>query len=432
MGTAISLNIEGLTLTYSKNFMGIDHGALFQANDRGPRRSDQIDYSYFKQTGEDPTEMEMAFARPLGQIIPRLELMGFSVNRARRDYAESVERALDYLDEAPGLMDFEAFCAFATAHPLRTLNTMYVGPGEAKKTLRGRFNDPAVFEALPSIHLDSSDYYSEATYFGELINILHPYSVLRVLGLSTENHASEVVWQYGPIVDAGWVEAERFVADARRNQTFLVATEGSSDTLVLRHAIQLLCPETVDFFRFVDVEEWHQFSGAGNLLKFAEGLAKIDVHNQIVFLFDNDAEGVEAHSKLSNYALPSNMRTMVLPRLDRFLDFPARGPNGVHNADINGRAAAIECYLDLTFGARSPAQVTWTNFKKDIAIYHGALDYKGGYIKTYVRRPKALRPTATISPAFRPCWMHLSRSALRLPRGGMTTLSPDNHKTKAR
>ena len=105
-----------------------------------------------------------------------------------------------------------------------------------------------------------------------------------------------------------------------------------------------------------------------------------------VWLSYNDAEGVEAHSKLSNYALPSNMRTMVLPRLDRFLDFPARGPNGVHNADINGRAAAIECYLDLTFGARSPAQVTWTNFKKDIAIYHGALDYKGGYIKTFLRQ----------------------------------------------
>jgi hypothetical protein len=72
-------------------------------------------------------------------------------------------------------------------------------------------------------------------------------------------------------------------------------------------------------------------------------LVKIDVQNQIVFLFDNDAEGYEAYRRLQKLALPANMRGMILPELDAFRAFPARGPEGVGTADINRRAAAIEC-----------------------------------------------------------------------------------------
>lgn len=41
------------------------------------------------------------------------------------------------------------------------------------------------------------------------------------------------------------------------------------------------------------------------------------------------------------------MHAMRLPDLDEFRSMPARGPEGVSVCDINGRAAAIECYLDL-------------------------------------------------------------------------------------
>src|ERR1700730_1953800 len=107
-------------------------------------------------------------------------------------------------------------------------------------------------------------------------------------------------------------------------QTFLIATEGSSDVHILKHALSLLRPGIADFFRFIDVSESHPFSGTGNLLKFAEGLAKIDVQNQVVFLFDNDAEGLDAHQRLSRLTLPINMRGIMLPELEVFRSFPAR------------------------------------------------------------------------------------------------------------
>ena len=134
-------------------------------------------------------------------------------------------------------------------------------------------------------------------------------------------------------------EAE-FVPGARRTQTYLIATEGSSDTHILKSAFQLLRPEIADFFRFIDVSERHPFSGIGSLVKFAEGLAKIDVQNRTVFLFDNDAEGQSAFRKVQDLSLPINMRAMVLPPLKEF-EFPTIGPGGQALADINGRAASI-------------------------------------------------------------------------------------------
>ena len=171
----------------------------------------------------------------------------------------------------------------------------------------------------------------------------------------------------------------------QRAQTFLIATEGSSDTHIIKHAISLLRPEIADFFRFVDVSEGYPFTGAGNLVRFAQGLAKIDVHNQILFVLDNDAEGVSAYRRISELAIPANMRAATLPELARFGNFRSRGPDGTGTADINGRAAAIECYLDLTAERKSPAEVVWTAYKRDLDVYQGELLSKQTYTKTFLK-----------------------------------------------
>ena len=83
MGTEISLDIGGMSIEWSKNARGADHGALFQEVDRKRLRSDQIDYGYFAESAEDPGRMEMALARPLRDVVPRLELLGSPLRRRR-------------------------------------------------------------------------------------------------------------------------------------------------------------------------------------------------------------------------------------------------------------------------------------------------------------------------------------------------------------
>jgi hypothetical protein len=84
-------------------------------------------------------------------------------------------------------------------------------------------------------------------------------------------------------------------------------------------------------------------------------------------------------------SLPTNMRAIMLPELEQFRAFPARGPEGMHAADINKRAAAIECYLDLRAEELPPCEIVWTSYKKELGIYQGALEHKEAYAKAFLR-----------------------------------------------
>lgn len=391
VGTEITLDVGGLTLDWNKNRRGNDHGMLFQSKDRKRVRSEGIDYEYFAENDEDPGPMEMAFCRPLREVVSRVELLGYSLENIKNAYQACLENWREdraYLDDSQNgestlnLTDFEEFYAFATANPLHELDNQFVSSLDQDQ-VQGRFANEMKKQRIPYYSPHDMQAYSERSYFGALLRFLHPYAVLRLLGENAGNLDAQVIWQYGPLVEAGYASRDEFVPCANRTQTFLIATEGSSDAHILKRAFELLRPEIMDFFRFIDMTESHPFPGTGGLLKFAEGLIKIYVQNQIIFLFDNDAEGCYAYQKLSKQPLSQNMRAMMLPALERFRAFPALGPEGLANADINGRAAAIECYLDLELTGFPPAKVIWTSYKRELNVYHGALEYKESYTKAF-------------------------------------------------
>ena len=395
MGTIIDLTVGGVVVDWSKNSMGIDHGALFQEGDRKRLRSEQIDYGYFDRNNLSPADMEMAFSRSLRTLVPRLELLGFRLETVHRMYQRLAKQWQEDQAALAGNDDtlveplsFDEFLSFVRANPIQVLDDSFVhGIDEkAERRIRGRFDADESVARIPANPDHSSNAYSERSFFGVLIDFLHPYAALRLLAETPSNLDLDVVWQYGPLVDAGWADVAEFVPCARRAQTVLIATEGTSDVHILSRAIELLRPEVTDFFRFIDVSERHPFSGTGSLVKFAEGLAKIDVQNQVIFLFDNDAEGIDAYETIQRFKLPHNMRTLVLPELEEFRRFPARGPDGVTDCDINGRAAAIECYLDLNLRGYGPAKVIWTNYKKERDIYQGALEYKDSYTRRFLEQ----------------------------------------------
>lgn len=93
------------------------------------------------------------------------------------------------------------------------------------------------------------------------------------------------------------------------------------------------------------------------------------------FSFNNLAE---AHRTIK-LNLPKNMRVLKLPDLPQFCSFNTDGPAGRHAADINGRAAAIECYLDIG----SSAIVRWNNYHKELGSYQGELVGKTEFMKAF-------------------------------------------------
>lgn len=394
MGTSIELCLGNVSLSYSKNHMGIDYGFLFQSSDLTRRKSESINYEYYEDNPEEKQELDEAeevFARTLSRVLPRLNLLGFTLEAARAEYhallaeAEEISNEIDMEESKKEYLTFEEFCNLACRYPLVDLKNDYIeyDTPDRDKISQGRFATHIdLFDRIP--WSENSDlYWSEASYLSSRVCILSAESMLQVFAQNAANAEVEVTWEFGPIVHAGWVQREAFQAGALQKQKILIATEGTSDTRIIQRALNVLRPDVADFFNFVDVDERHPYWGTGNLVKFAEGLLRIEVLNQVLFVFDNDAEGVDAFRKLEKLNAPANMRAMLLPDLDEFSKFTTLGPEGVSTSDINGRAAAIECYLDLYLDQYPPAQVTWSNFKKDIDAWHGVLDFKESYSKHF-------------------------------------------------
>lgn len=391
VGTEIHLKVGGVSIDWSKNNAGTDHRSLFQEGDRTRLSSEEAD-----DESHANHPMDDALVRTLARTLPRLDLMGWTLDAARAEYNARVDEQYEVAEviglDTPSVMTFEEFCDFVGRYRLIDLDDTYSKHGQERDSIvEGRFRaDKTEMDRLPMSY--DPMYWSEKSYFASRVVLLSPYSMLQVFGQTKSNLDAKVVWEYGPLIDAGWASVADFSAGASRAQTVLVATEGTSDSRILKRALTILRPDIADFFRFVDVDEKHPFWGTGNLVKFAEGLVRIDIQNKVLFILDNDAEGVDALKRLNDLQMPPNMRAILLPDHETFRSFPAIGPEGIRSSDINGRAAAIECYLDLNLPHYGPPVVRWSNYKKDIDAWQGALEHKETYMRHFLdQAPETLR-----------------------------------------
>ena len=77
MGTMIHLSLGALQIDWGKNSHFADHSSLFQKSDL----KKVLDHGY-----DDPLEME-GYSRPLGDVVARLELLGYTLKTVRSEFA---------------------------------------------------------------------------------------------------------------------------------------------------------------------------------------------------------------------------------------------------------------------------------------------------------------------------------------------------------
>lgn len=83
--------------------------------------------------------------------------------------------------------------------------------------------------------------------------------------------------------------------------------------------------------------------------------------------------------------MPSSFVATCLPDLEELRTFKTLGPAGCSIEDINGRASAIECFLDFGGMDREPA-VRWTTYMHKQATYQGELVNKDAYVADFKAR----------------------------------------------
>ena len=158
----------------------------------------------------------------------------------------------------------------------------------------------------------------------------------------------------------------------------IILAEGKSDIAVLKASIERFHPDLTEFVTFLDHSEFKVDGGASYIVKFLKAFAAARVPANIVAVFDNDAAGIAAYKQALSLNLPDNMTSIHLPHIELARSYPTIGPQGSHNADINGRACGIELYLGKAAlssnGTLLP--VRWTGYNQRADTYQGEVDEK--------------------------------------------------------
>jgi HEPN/Toprim N-terminal domain 1 len=367
MGTMIDLRVGNLVADWGKNEFYRDHRSLFQRRDV---RS--------VLAGQDPGGQEgmiNTLSRSLRDVVPRLHLLGYTLESARAEYNGLLEI---HVDEDSTYPTFDAFTAALCAIDIGDVSADYEDDHSFGEFFREEIGPRIDVNAL------FNEPHSGQWEYATMMENFHPWHVLILLAQEPTNLGLPVVWDYFAHMENGWSEPEDFVPNLKPEESLLIVTEGSSDSKVLQKAFAMFRPAIVDFFTFIDMEEGYPFSGSGNLATFCRGLAKIHIQNKTIALFDNDAEGVSKQKALENLVCPSTMRILRLPDHPALNSIASIGTSGETHDNINGRAASIEAYLDLEWHANRPALVRWTNYVQSLGVYQGALDSKEFYVRQFL------------------------------------------------
>lgn len=366
MGTIIALRVGNLEIDWGKNNFFKDHSPLYQSGD-----IKNIPYFYYDDQSNIISEEHEGLSKSLCKVCDRIDLLGYSL--------EVCEAEFIYLSNLNNF-DINQFTFNDFKNLLHTVDVtrLSLDYGEGVD-LFGRFFERYIFPRLGLQHKQLDPVYVKHDICQAMENI-SPYTVLQLLRNNPSASCLNVEWCFHDLVESGWAEKEEISQELVGNKKFLIVTEGSSDSLIIKHAFNIIYPHVSDFFDYVDMSEGYPFSGVGSLVNFVKGLVSISIQNKTIVLFDNDAEGESGFVKCQSIKKKENIEILKLPDLDDFLQFQTVGPSGESKENINGRGAAIECYLDIPLDAA----IRWTNYNSSINGYHGALINKDEHKKKFL------------------------------------------------
>lgn len=364
MGSYISLGVGELELDWGKNYGFRNYSKLFLPTDKK-----NIPYYY----ADDYVILKIGYSTSLRRVKSRLELLGYSLQKLDTHFQEHNDNYPSYLDKPE--ISFETIVEiFSKINIQEYKNKKEDGDYDlGEYVIENIFLNETFKDFKTCIDVHDKD-------IGAYFENLDPLFILRLLIENPNNLEMNLEWRTQDVIDGGWANEEEIFIGVEEVDKFIIVTEGSSDTFIIKKSLELLKPDILDFFSFIDMEENYPFTGTGNLYRFCQGLASIRIQNKILVLFDNDLEGIDKFIKTNNLNLPNQMKIMKLPELEEFCSFLTIGPTGETNENINGKAVAIECFLDLT---ESNPKIRWTNYNKDFDAYQGSLENKDDYVRKF-------------------------------------------------
>jgi HEPN/Toprim N-terminal domain 1 len=405
MSSYAYLRVGTYPLTSTKNEVDPMVVMLFTEGDkrvRKPTPAEQAEYEgdpesidEIQKEDDDHDECQYSiveYAASLAVVKDRLDLMGYTLTRVRREFAEGIKKHIndlarlydeqfkDYVDVAArfqrelGLLRgldldhwLQAF-KYILEHNLRTGGRY----GRIRPVYES--DSPALVRFLLERNW-SEGIWTPCDDFR---------CVMRAVVEVTEVDV-EVVYDLTELVFAETLDPEEDLCGwARRqtadeiiiNQKLIVLTEGSTDKWAIEGAFQLLYPHLTEWYSFMDFGAARVPGSAGQLVATLKAFAGSGIMNRTIAVFDNDTAARDALRSLRGINLPNNFRVVHYPDVDWARSYPTLGPQGLTDMDVNGLAGSLEMYFGLDVlirpnGDRTPVQ--WRGFVEGVRAYQGEL-----------------------------------------------------------
>ncbi|SDN38378.1 hypothetical protein SAMN05216328_12516 [Ensifer sp. YR511] len=96
------------------------------------------------------------------------------------------------------------------------------------------------------------------------------------------------------------------------------------------------------------------------------------VHSRVIFVLNNDAEGVDVHARMTAPDMLAYMTAMRLPDHSEFRSFPAGGPEELFIRELTRTPSRPNVSSTPFFRPYGPPQAVWSNCTKELHAWQGA------------------------------------------------------------
>jgi hypothetical protein len=339
-----------------------------------PYDDDSVD-DFFDDFDEEEADDAFGYQAPVGTIVTRLDLMGFTSERCKQEMRETVEALLadDGEDSIVTSDDngreriisiIEIVDISLSAHLKRCMSGDIPGSGLTNLEERCVSYIDLLFETdedprlLLGAILGGQD--REKNLRLDLRDLLHAgyFTSDEKVSAQALQELREETSSTGPII---------------------VITEGKFDSRVLARALQIVRPDIAGYFKFWDLDTTKAPGGTDRVVANLRSFAAAGIMNRVIGFVDNDAAGLAAEKQLRSKSLPKHYSICRLPDLDYARSYPTNGPTGQSKDDINGRACSIEFYFG-TDCLRGPDNelipVRWKALNEAVQKWQGELSNK--------------------------------------------------------
>ena len=417
MGTYTDFSVDGYELVMSKSAVVSAVMTLFREYDHKIiKRNISNDLSSCEFEPEENLEEVIIYSTTVKHACHRLDVMGFTLERSKREYerirVEELEQLLANSQESVGPDFSEYIIREIELLELLTFEN-YVSSFQSILRLGHKIYELksaqlSMLDKISQYILDEQQ--DEWFYFGFFCKDVRFF--LR-MALSLMPAEAEVVQDISELVSGGWYTSTQPVCDEAihtlverypENAPRIILTEGSSDADILNKALSVIFPHMSGYYTFFDFHGSKAGGGASQLVSVVKAFAAAGIANRVIAVLDNDTAGREALRALKDVVLPDNIAIIHYPLREWMKSYPTLGPSGNVLLDVNGTAASIELYLgcDVLNQGGHLCPVQWAGYSQSLKSYQGELLDKTGIVERW--RGKASRCLADASQVIDADW----------------------------